>query len=150
MKKIAIGLLLAVIVLGCATAQQVFYKTEATVLWDAVTLDAQGNPLMPTDSISYQVYLYDDTIGVVDDQNPSLLINYGSAAVTEMLMIFPYRTIWNVGVRAVLTDGGGNISYSPTISWSYDAAVADPVAGPFVYSPLGLPEAPEGLQDSGT
>ena len=71
MKRLSITLLLALFVFGCVSAQQIFYRDQATVLWDAVTMDAQGDPFLPTDTVTYEVFVYDDVLGVTNDQNAS-------------------------------------------------------------------------------
>jgi len=148
MKRILLVALMVLVALA-AQCQTVVYKSQATLQWDAVTVDSAGQPLLPTDVVSYQVYIYNYTVGVADPQNVALLINVGTTSAFEQLIVFPSRAVWAAGVRVQLTDAGGNISYSP-IAWSYVVADADVVAGPFVYSPSGLPGKPAGLQDKGT
>jgi hypothetical protein len=98
--------------------------------------------------VRYEVYIYNYVTGVVDPQNPAQLTYMGMTAALEQLIVFPYRTTWAAGVRVKLTDGGGNVSYSP-IAWSYIVADADVVAGPFLYSPSALPKKPGVLRDKG-
>jgi hypothetical protein len=147
MKKILVLVLLFVTAFACA--QTVVYKTQATLQWSAVTKDSLGAPFLPTDVVDYQVYLYNHTIGVSDPQNVTQLIYIGATPALEQLIVFPSRAVWAAGVRVRLTDGGGNVSYS-AIAWSYIVADADVVAGPFLYSPSGLPEKPKALKDKGT
>ena len=145
-KLVAVGLF--VLVALSASCQTIHYKSQATLQWDAVMVDANGDPLLPTDVVRYEVYIYDYVTGVLDPQNPAQLNYRGMTAALEQLIVFPYRTTWAAGVRVKLTDAGANVSYSP-IAWSYIVADADVVLGPFVYSPLGGPAKPSGLQDSG-
>ena len=145
-KLLVVGLF--VLVAMSLSCQTIYYKSQATLQWDAVTLDADGNPFLPTDVVRYEVYIYDYVTGVVDPQNVAQLQYMGVTALLEQLIVFPYRTTWAAGVRVKLTDAGANVSYSP-IAWSYIVADADVVLGPFVYSPLGGPAKPQGLQDSG-
>ena len=147
MKKIALILLLCLVAFA-ACGQQVFYKNQATLQWDAVTTDSAGNPFLPTDTVSYDVYIYDHVAGVADPQNPALLISIGNTSALEKLIVFPKRTTWAAGVRVKLTDSGANITTSP-IAWSYIVADADVVAGPFLYSPFGTPTKPKDLRDKG-
>jgi len=147
MKKIALILLLCLVAFA-ACGQQVFYKNQATLQWDAVTLDSAGNPFLPTDVVSYDVYIYDHVVGVADPQNPALLISIGNTSALEKLIVFPKRTTWAAGVRVKLTDSGANVTTSP-IAWSYIVADADVVAGPFLYSPFGIPVKPKDLRDKG-
>jgi hypothetical protein len=131
-----------------ASCQTVVYKSQATLQWEAVTVDSTGAPFLPTDTVSYQVYIYNYTLGVADPQNIAQLTYIATTSGLEQLIVFPSRAVWAAGVRVRLSDAGGNVSYS-AISWSYVIADADVVAGPFVYSPSGLPAKPLGLQDSG-
>lgn len=129
-----------------ACAQTVVYKTSATLQWSAVTTDSTGAALLPSDIVSYDVYIYNYTTGVADPQNVALLTFIGNTTALERLITFPSRASWAAGVRTKLTDGGGNISYS-AIAWSYIVADADVVKGPFLYSPSGLPRKPPALKD---
>jgi hypothetical protein len=147
MKRLALILLLCLVVFT-ACGQQVFYKNQATFQWDAVTLDSAGNPFLPTDVVSYDVYIYDHVAGVADPQNPALLISVGNTSALEQLIVFPRRTTWAAGVRVKLTDSGANVTISP-IAWSYIVADADVVVGPFLYSPFGTPRKPAALRDKG-
>jgi hypothetical protein len=147
MKRALLVLALAALVLSCASAQTVLYKSQATLAWDAVTVDSAGAPLLPTDVVAYEVYVYDYTVGVADVQNVSLLTFVAATSATEQLIVFPYRTTWAAGVRVRLVDGGGALSYS-ALAWSYVVADAG-VAGPFCYSPKGLPKKPGALRDAG-
>ena len=146
MRKLIVFVLLLVAAL--AGAQTVLYRDQATLQWDAVTTDAQGNPLLPTDVISYEVYIYDYTIGVADPQNVVLLTFVAVMPTLEQLIVFPYRTVWAAGVRTRLVDAGANVSYS-ALAWSYIPADADMIAGPFTYVPSGTPVRPGDLRDSG-
>jgi hypothetical protein len=148
MKKILLALTLLTLLATFACGQQVIYKNQATLQWDAVTLDAAGNPFLPTDVVSYDVYIYDHVVGVADPQNPALLISIGNTSALEQLIVFPKRTTWAAGVRVKLTDAGANVTNSP-IAWSYIVADADVVAGPFLYSPFGTPKKPQDLRDKG-
>lgn len=131
-----------------AACQTIYYKSQATLQWDAVTVDSAGKPFLPTDVVQYDVFIYDYVVGVANPQDPLLLTFIATTLGTEQLIVFPHRTTWAAGVRVRLTDGGGNVSFSP-IAWSYIVADADVVLGPFVYSPLGGPAKPSGLQDKG-
>jgi len=147
MKRFALVLVLMFFALA-AQCQTVVYKSQATLQWDAVTVDSAGQPLLPTDTVTYQVYIYNYTLGVADPQNVALLTYIDTTTALEQLIVFPSRAVWAAGVRVRLSDAGGNVSYSP-IAWSYVVADADVVAGPFVYSPSGLPGKPPRLRDKG-
>lgn len=145
MKYLLIFALLLVTVLACA--QTVLYRDQATLQWDAVTVDAAGDPFLPTDVVSYEVYIYDRIAGVASDQNIAFLTLIGPATATELLIVFPYRTTWAAGVRTKVVDAGGNTDYS-LLAWSYVPTDAG-VAGPFLYVPTPTLRPPLGLRDSG-
>jgi hypothetical protein len=147
MKRILVLALLFVTVLACG--QTIIYHTQGTLQWDPPTVDSAGNPLLPTDVLTYDVYIYNYTVGVGNPQDTAQLTFIASTSAHEQLIVFPSRAVWAAGVRTKLTDAGGNVSYS-TIAWSYVLADADVVVGPFVYSPSGLPTKPTHLKDKGT
>ena len=148
MKKVFLVLLMLFIVALTACGQTVYYKNEATLQWDAVMTDADGNPLLPTDTLTYEVYIYDYNAGVVDPQSTAELTFIDEVVALEKLIVFPHRTTWAAGVRTKLIDGDANITCSP-LAWSYITEDADVVSGPFLYSPFGTPAKPEDLRDSG-
>jgi hypothetical protein len=147
--------LLALGVLACATAQPVdliLYDSAPTLQWDAVTEDVDGSPLIPEDEVTYDVYAYDWVAGVTSDQDPAQLTYMGLAPAPELVLTFPYRAVWVVGVRTRVTQGDGTAYYSERIAWSNVAT--DTEAGvPFGYAPtlggVAVPKTPEGLRDSG-
>ena len=148
MRRFALILAALALVACVGSTQEIIYKDQATLQWDPVTTDANGDPLLPEDSVAYEVYIYDSALAI-DDQNPANLLYIGETTATEMLIIFPERRNWYAGVRAAVTTGEPATYYS-VIAWSYDTeAVADV---PFGYVPLGgvIPAPPENLRDSGT
>ena len=135
MKKVFLVLLMLFIVALSACGQTVYYKNEATLQWDAVTVDASGNPLLPTDTLTYEVYIYDYNLGVADPQSTGELTFITGTPLLEQLIVFPYRTTWAAGVRTKLVDSGETTTYS-TIAWSYipeDADVVDTDQIEFTY-----------------
>jgi len=144
--------LFAGVLMGCPAQDNIYYQDTATLIWDAVTEDNDGNPLLPEDVVEYEVYIYDAS-ETIDDQDPANLILVGTTSLTQQEIDFTGlpRAMYYAGVRAKVTDGQGLITYSD-ISWSYDASVVDPTSEPFAYIPLSgvlvLP-APQGLRDGG-
>jgi len=147
MKRFLLVLLLVLGVIACVGAQMVFYQNEATLLWDPVTTDAQGDPLLPTDVVEYEIYIYDYVEGVTDNQDIAQLTYVGTTTATELLIVFPYRTRWVAGGRCKVTDEGGNVDYS-LMAWSDNAIDTGP-DGPFLYVPLPRVPSLSGLRDSG-
>ncbi len=147
MKKyllIILALLLSVLV----SSQVIYYRDTVTLQWDDVTTDINGNPLLPEDTISYEVYIYDSLFqGIIPDQTISNLIYIGETTSNELEIIFSSRKNWVAGVRSKVVDGSGAVCYSH-IAWSYDAEVVYDI--PFLYAPLGLllPKSPRRLKDS--
>lgn len=139
--------ILALALVACAGfTQDIIYRDQATLQWDAVTTDMNDDPLLPGDIVEYEVYIY-DAAQTIDDQDPANLIFIATTSATEQLIVFPSRREWYAGVRTKLTTAEPLVTYSP-ISWSYDAGAA---LSPFSYVPLGgTPAAPDNLRDSGT
>ena len=147
MKRIFIIALLALVVLACVPAQTVYYRDQATLQWDPVEVDAAGDPFLPTDTVEYEVYIYDYIVGVVDPQSIAELTYIGTVGAAELLIVFPYRTTWAAGGRTKLTDAGSNIEYS-ALAWSYIPTDAG-VDGPFLYVPFPTLRSLLGLRDGG-
>lgn len=150
------AILMAVVAFVAASAcfaqvDQIHYRENATLAWDAITTDFEGQPLLATDVVTYEVYLYDSAL-TLDDQNPALLISVGEVALPEVQIDFTglARRMYYAGVRAKVIDGAGGMTVS-NIAWSYDPVATNPTT-PFGYIPLGgvlvLP-LPSGLRDAG-
>lgn len=148
MRKSLLALAFLLTVGSLVSAQTVYYRDQATLQWDAVTVDASGDPFLATDVVQYEVYIYDYVQGVADPQNPALLTLVGVTAAPQQLIVFPYRTTWAAGGRTKVTDAGGNVEYSP-FAWSYVPTDAG-IAGPFLYVPIPTLRPPLGLRDAGT
>ena len=149
MRRILAIALFFALALGCVSAQEtIYYESTPTLMWDAVTTDADGNPFLPGDIIEYEVYLWDYSQGDPTVQPVTSLTYFGTVGVTEIGLTFPYRADWTVAVRTKHTDGGGNITYS---GLAYSTVLEDTATGPFVYVPTlqWVPMDPTGLRDSG-
>jgi hypothetical protein len=146
LKRLWLIVLCTIFAVGLANAQEIFYRDQATLLWDSVTADAQGSPWLPTDVVSYEAFIYDYNIGVGNMQDPTQLISVGSATLTEKLIVFPYRTKWVAGVRCKVVDAAGNVDYS-TIA--YSNVPVDTGNHPFLYVPYLRVPLPGNLRDSG-
>lgn len=147
MKRLLI-LALLVGLAACVSAQTVYYQTAPTLMWDAVTQDSNGDPFLPTDTIEYEVYLWDHDQGDVTVQLPGALTFFGVTDQTELVLAFPYRATWDVAVRTKHTDAGANVVFS---AFGYSTVLEDTATGPFSYVPLliWIPLAPAALRDSG-
>jgi hypothetical protein len=150
--KRAIALALVLLVAACAFAQVVVYENSAILEWDAITQDANGDPLLPGDTVTYDVYFYDYGSPPLDVQDVGQLTYYGSTTDLSLTVVFPERREWIVGVRGTITDGGGTSGDPSAIAWSIiegDVDIAT-MGGPFYYAPLAptlQPLPPDNLRD---
>lgn len=146
--KRALLILAALALVACVGgAQEILYRDQATLMWDAVTADSNGDPLLPEDVLEYEVFIYDSAL-TINDQIIANLLFVGTTSATELLIVFPERRNWYAGVRTKITTGEPITSYS-AIAWSYDVAAVALL--PFLYQPLGgvTPAVPDNLRDSG-
>ena len=145
MKKLLLALLfLAVAFAACGQPADVdiFYSgmIPQIIVWDEVTTDVNGEPLIAGDIVTYNLY-YALAPGVDD----AVLI--GSVSVAEGTVDFSsqYRGYYYVGVSAVGETAEGAINES-VIVWSNDPVAVGPTSR-FAYKvtgPLFLPP-PSGL-----
>lgn len=151
MKYLALALLLAVAVSGFS--QVVLYEDSAELSWDPITVDANGDPLLPGDTVTYDVYYYDLAAPPTDVQDIAQLQYAGSTTATSYTVLFPTRREWAIGVRGTITDGGGTSGGTSRVAWSLIAGDVDIAAmgGPFYYTPLvpqGSQPPPQSLLDT--
>ena len=137
-KLVLIGLLVA----ACASAQTVFYKTSATLEWDAVVLKEGGAPLDPGTVIEYEVGR--SAMPVADRAMPETPL--GTVSATSASVTIPVvATSYAYAVRAKATvDGGATTLWS---AWAWTDVEGYPV--PFVYrAPSTMPpRRPQGLRN---
>jgi hypothetical protein len=141
MKRFSLVALLLVTALA-AQCQTTLYRTEADMVWDAVTQGTDGLPFDVGDVLTYQVYRGVLPIGA--RQDPSLYILLGESALTTYHLVIPAAGKYAYAVRAkLLTDGGATTLYS-LLSWS---DVVGDALSPFVYKLPRLigPKPPKGL-----
>lgn len=153
-RSIMIVAVLLALAWSLGAVDQIHYQDDAVLAWDPITYfiteDGSHVPLLETDTVTYEVFSY--PVGaVVDDQDVTQLTSHGITETPEFVIHFGDlpRVMYYAGVRAIVTDGSGGITYS-VIAWSYDPEV---VAGlPFAYIPLGgvlIVPLPRGLRDAG-
>ena len=148
MKKFLFVALFLAIAFSCIAQEQVYYNSTPTIVWDAVTHDADGNPFLPGDMIEYEVYGY---MGAdIEEQPIENLTLLGTTTATELQITLDPRVAWYVAVRYKHTDGGGNVNYSPLAYSTEEVPVTQ--TGPFGYFPsleaMNLDKV-QGLRDSG-
>ena len=146
MRRLLILTLFLVTVL--AAGQQIYYESTPTLEWDAVTTNLQGDPYLSSDTITYEVYAWDMAHGDVTLQPIDSLLFVGEATTNSLQLAFPYYTEWAVAVRAVHTDGAGNVLRS---GLAYSVSEGDTDGSPFWYVPVTtwVPARPRALRDSG-
>lgn len=113
------------------------------VVWDAVTTDSTGDPLIEGDVITYEVFhrLTTDAVPV------SLGVVTLPEATVDLSALD--RGYYYIGVRSIGTTAEGAIEVSD-IAWSNDSVAVDPTL-PFAYLVAGplLPAVPSGLRTVG-
>ena len=143
MKKLIIGLLLLFMVVCVGIGQDTLYKNTALLEWEAVTQYTDTTPLLPTDTVEYEIHR--STYPVADRLNPDELI--GMATGLSITLTIPDDGNSHVyAVRAVvITDEGQTTLYS-AYNWSDLNGAATP--DPFVYHApqTKIPDIPMGLR----
>lgn len=117
MKKrwLIIPFLVVFLVAGVALAQTWHTANQATVAWDAVLLD-NGDPIPPTDTIEYVVYL-SNAITDPDKNNP---VEVATTTNTEQLITLNVEGSYFVGVKAVRKIADGTNVGESVVAWSDD------------------------------
>lgn len=116
------------------------------IVWEEVATDADGNPLMEGDSITYEVFYTPSPF--IEGQEVSIAPDLVLNEATVDLSALP-RGYYYIGVRSIGETAGGDVEYS-AIVWSNDPAIVDPTQR-FAYLvavPL-YPAAPTGLRTVG-
>ncbi len=110
------------------------------VVWEEVTTDVNGQPLIEGDVVTYEVFRKHSVSG-----NEVSLGVVTAPEMTVDLSSVP-RGYYYIGVRSVGENAEGATEYSD-IAWSNDLAAVDPTT-PFAYLVKGrlFPVAPTGLQ----
>ncbi len=120
---------------------------DVLVSWEPVTEDTNGDPYLPTDTISYDVFTRNANI-IMDDQiiaNLTLVAPVSSPSATVDFALYP-RGQYYLGLRTVVEDGLGATEYSG-VAWSWDQASVDPTQRHLYIVPgvLPVPRQPTGL-----
>ena len=148
MKKYILAIALVFLALSCyaqpADVTVTFSGMVPQVLeWDDITLDADGNPLLAGDVISYEVFFAKAPFVA------SEAVSLGVVAVSEATIDISSlsRGYYYVGVQAIGTDAGGIVTRT-TVSWSNDPVAVSPLAQRFAYLVTGglLLPPPVGLR----
>ena len=100
------------------------------VVWDAVTTDINGQPMIEGDTVRYEVFYRHSVTGA----EGSLGIVQLPEAVVDLSALS--RGYYYIGVRAVGENSEGAVEYS-AIAWSNDPMAVGPTLR-FVYLVVGL------------
>lgn len=147
MKKLILLILLLMPIMAFSQTE-IKYNSTPTIQWDYSDVDENGDPWLPEDIITFEVYLWDTAQGEITEQPLSNLNYFGTTALKEMQLSFTNRYNWAVAVRSRVTDGAGNTTESDL---AYSTVSEDSNSLPFVYAPNLIPALPKPtlLQDSG-
>ncbi len=132
MRRTVILALLLVAALGSAQEPLVYdLSGPPTLEWDAATGYATGDPFLATDTVEYEVYLWDLAGGAAETQPLSSLSYLATVSEPRVTVDVPYYSDWSVATRTVLTTAAGTVQHSEL---SYITRGEDTAAGvPFFY-----------------
>lgn len=149
MKRILILILLVILPVVACYSQDVTYNSTPTLQWNYDDVDENGDPWLPEDIISFDVYLWNTADGDITAQPLASLNYFGTTTDKEMVLNFTNRYNWAVAVVAKVTGGDGVTRQSDI---AYSTVSEDSNNSPFVYAPnsTALPlSKPTNLRDSG-
>lgn len=116
-RKIAVfSVLLVLFLAGFAIAQTWHTANQATVAWDAVTTIDNGDPLPPTDTIEYVVYLSN----AITDPNKDNPVEIARTTNTEQLITLNVEGSYFVGCKAIRKIADGTEVGESVVAWSDD------------------------------
>lgn len=142
-------MLLALLSVVACYSQDITYNSRPTLQWDYPSVDENGDPWLPEDIISFDVYLWNTADGDITAQPLSNLNFFGTTTNKEIVLNFTNRYNWAVAVVARITGGDGVTRQSEI---AYSTVSEDANNSPFVYAPnssiLPLPKVTD-LRDSG-
>lgn len=149
MKRLLILMLLVILPVLACYSQDITYNSSPTLQWNYDDVDENGDPWLPEDIISFDVYLWNTANGDITLQPLANLNYFGTTTNKEMILNFTNRYNWAVAVVAKITSGDGVTRESEI---AYSTVAEDANNSPFVYAPnlsvLPLPKVTD-LQDSG-
>ena len=150
MKKILVIFILVLLPVIACSQSQIFFKDTATLQWNDDLTDENGIPLSPTDSVEYEIFLYNSEL-VIDDQDTANLNALGTSTDLEFVIDFTgyERALYWAGVRSKITREDLSVFYSD-IAWSHDEVAT--LGNPFGYvrtTGVLRVKTLSGLRDSG-
>lgn len=116
-RKISLFVVLFLVLLaGVALAQTWHTANQATVAWDAVTTIDNGDPLPPTDTIEYVVYLSN----AITDPNKDNPVEVARTTNLEQLITLNVEGQYFVGCKAIRKIADGTEVGESVVAWSDD------------------------------
>ena len=113
MKKFLLAVIMVLFIMAIPAFGQTWHTADQkTVGWDAVTTNTNGG-IIPTDQISYTVYLYN----AVTDPNHLNAVTLGSTVETQYLITLGVEGRYFWGVKSVRTIEGDVVGES-VIIWT--------------------------------
>lgn len=113
---IVLFLIFSLVIGGIALAQTWHTANQATVEWDAVTTIDNGDPLPPTDTIEYVVYL----ANAITDPNKDNPAEIARTTNTNQLITLNVEGQYFVGVKAIRKIADGTEVGESVVAWSDD------------------------------
>ena len=151
MKKLLAVVIFAVVILSCVSAQEVvYYNSMPTLEWDDDGTFSNGDPYLPSDTVEYEVYLWNRAVGDITVQPIDNLTLFATVDTTSVTLSFPSRYEYAVAVRAKITQADGAVVYSD-LAYSVNEP-PETALNPFYYAPNAatmIPLNPYNLRDSG-
>jgi hypothetical protein len=125
MKKISIFIMVLALVsvFACSAQEVIYYENVPTVTFLSDLFDI---PVDPEVSIEHEIYLFDDSLGVIMDQNINDLVFVGTTTNLELLLIEPYKAYWAIAVRTKVTNKYGEATFS---DFAYSLVASDTTDG---------------------
>lgn len=137
-------ILFAILAVKVAIAQTWVTANQATIAWDAVTVNSDGDPLPPGETMEYVVYL----ANAVTDLNKANPTEVATTSTLSQVITLNVEGQFFVGVRSVRKAGDGTVLGQSIIIWSDNPAYV--LGGQtFGIRYFKSPAAPTGLRPSG-
>jgi len=132
MKKILLIILLALIPSFVYAQVEILYNANPNLSWDSINEFSNGDPFLPEDIVSYEVFLWNTAMGNIEEQEIENLIYFGTTLNKQITLAFPNRYNWAAAVRVRVTDITGETVVS---GLAYTTNTEDVAALPFTYTP---------------
>lgn len=116
-KRLIVILAIFIMLIGSIALAQTWHTAnQATVAWDAVTTVDNGDPLPPTDTIEYVVYLSN----AITDPNKNNPVEVARTTNTQQLITLNVEGSYFVGCKAIRKIADGTEVGESVVAWSDD------------------------------